>query len=571
MKLRTLLTFCFLTVILLLGLGVGILNEVGMERLARANLQLADQSVREISELTGGLARREMVRLLENSLRRHVSSAGRQLSVLLAGRDTTQAQELRRNAELVSLVRQEIRNTEGQLCGGFMLFDAQLKLVLAGFPPGWADAVESAPSEQLRLLAEAQAGLENGTVTEYITVNRNGQGPQNLLVVASNVSGTGLVLAAEVDTRCYVGPMQQSIRDFQDNTFRSIQTQVRQQAELSQWQLRIFLVGGLGALVLVTVFFMFRFVSAVVRPLMRVQAAVAEVGKGRFEVKVPITGTAEVQALARTVNQLGKSLQRYMENLSEEIAAREAVEAELHAAGAIQQSMLPKDQPPFLDALPLELFAENQATAQVGGDLYDYFPLADGRIAVLIGDVSGKGMTAALFMSMARMVLRISCARAQTPGQALAEANRILCKDNETSLFVTLFLLYYDPAEGRGTFANAGHTAPLLLRGRGESAWLDEPHGTVLGAVAEARFPSASIGLESDDVLLLFTDGVLEARRGKEFFGAQRLEQALIEIRGQSARKICEHLVAAVREFQADRMYDDVTLLVLKRTAGEPE
>jgi sigma-B regulation protein RsbU (phosphoserine phosphatase) len=563
-KLRTLLVISFLVIILLLGLGVAILQEVGMNRLARVHLDAAGGSIRETSQLSMKVARDAMTRQLENSLRRQVRALSEQVSILLSGRNTSSPDALRANAELVSLVQQEIRNVEDRLCGGFVLFGDSFQPVISGHLGTSEFQREAAPPDKkLELLAEAQSGLNSGLV-EGRYRRSAGSEDRQVLLVARHVAGTALVLGAEVDTSLYVAPLENRLQTFAAEAVDNMQDQMERAVALSLLRMRVILLAGLGTLVLVTVFFMFRLVGAISRPLTRVQAAVERVASGHFDTHVPLMGTGEVRSLARTVNELGNRLAEYVDNLKQEVTAREAVEAELRAAGRIQRTLLPDEQP-RLDAASIDLAGVNRATAEVGGDLYDYFELADGKVAVMIGDVSGKGMTAALFMSMARTVLRLSCGRCDEPAEALTEANRLLCGQNDTSLYVTIFLVYYDPATGQGRFANAGHIAPLLRRADGRSQWLEDPHGTVVGVVEEASYVSGGLQMDLGDTLLLYTDGVTEAKRRGEFYGSDRLEDLMGRIGPCSAHDLCLRIAEEVSTFQRDRLNDDVTLVALKR------
>jgi len=258
-------------------------------------------------------------------------------------------------------------------------------------------------------------------------------------------------------------------------------------------------------------------------------------------------------------------IKRFIENLRTETEAKERIQSELRIAHDIQTSMLPRVFPPFPDRTEFEIFALMEPAKEVGGDFYDFFLVDDRHLAVVIGDVSGKGVPAALFMAICKTLLKTEALRGLSPGEILTRVNRTLIPDNETMMFVTVFLLILDVETGEIRYANGGHPPPLITAGPGPSEILDGPTGTVLGAVEGRVFTTASRILKPGDGVFLYTDGMSEAMNADlELFSEVRLRKCLGERSGTSPADLIRHMRDAVRIFAAGTPpSDDITMVAL--------
>ena len=242
---------------------------------------------------------------------------------------------------------------------------------------------------------------------------------------------------------------------------------------------------------------------------------------------------------------------------------RRAVEQELAVARRVQQDLLPK-QP--LTAGDLEVSGMNLPCYAVGGDYFDYYPLSDGRIALAIGDVAGKGVPAALLMSKLQATLRGETSHEVTVPEVPERANRLLMESMEgSSKFVTFFYGALEPDTRRLRYSNAGHNPPYLLRATGQLEQL-ETGGLLLGIFPHARYDEGVVELQPGDVIVLFTDGVTEAEdRHKGQFGEERLIALLHEAHGGDARAIGDRICQEVLKFSKGlQMADDLTVVVVK-------
>jgi sigma-B regulation protein RsbU (phosphoserine phosphatase) len=247
------------------------------------------------------------------------------------------------------------------------------------------------------------------------------------------------------------------------------------------------------------------------------------------------------------------------------------VQRELSIAHLIQQSLLPHGFPPFAGSEALDVAATMQPARNVGGDFYDYFRLDAERLGVVIADVSGKGVPAAIFMAMTRTALKAVALRGEPPGECLKEVNAFLCRENHADMFVTVFYGILNFRTGEFLHSNGGHNPPCLLTSGGEPATLEtEMSGTVLGIFEGACYATCRTSLRAGDTLFLYTDGVTEAmdREGK-MFGLPRLRAFLQGIDPHSAADLIQGVLTAVQEFIAGAAQsDDITALAVRFLGG---
>jgi phosphoserine phosphatase RsbU/P len=269
--------------------------------------------------------------------------------------------------------------------------------------------------------------------------------------------------------------------------------------------------------------------------------------------------------------QVGATLEQ--KKLRDEVRAHlTRLEQELAAARALQMSMVPTEFPPPERGRGVEIFAVMEPAHEVGGDLYDFFFTSDGRLAFLIGDVSGKGVAAAMFMARTVNLLRVICGfmladgKAATPGEIIGRLNGELCAGNTTMTFVTLFFGVLDPPSGALAFCNAGHEPPFRLAA-GHVAPLAGAQGLVLGIDESWAYDSAAMTLTPDETLCLFTDGITEAiDPAQTLFGKDRLAALLAGQTDAPPEALVRCVVAAVNDFaQGAPQADDITALALRR------
>lgn len=242
--------------------------------------------------------------------------------------------------------------------------------------------------------------------------------------------------------------------------------------------------------------------------------------------------------------------------------------ASLQTAQRIQNAMLPTDFAPACAEFQLDLHAFVEPATEVGGDLYDFFALDDDHICLLVGDVSGKGVPAAIFMAMAKTVLRAIADITLSPAEILARANNQLSRDNAEMMFVTLFLVIYNRQTGQLRYADGGHNPPYLVAVDGTVTVIKAQGGTALGVMEDLPYFDGELQMAAGDAVLLYSDGVTEAaNESNGFYGEDRLVECLQRQAGDDAQALNAELLKDVRAFAGEAAQsDDITSLLMRRT-----
>jgi sigma-B regulation protein RsbU (phosphoserine phosphatase) len=324
-------------------------------------------------------------------------------------------------------------------------------------------------------------------------------------------------------------------------------------------------VGGLAVLMLVVVILSHRFT----RPLQALAASAGQMATGDLDAALPPVETRdEVGVLNRAVHEMRDSLKAYIADLRETTAAKERLESELKVARRIQADMLPREKAGG-PGEGYELAATLVPARAVGGDLFHHFRHGS-KVAFLVGDVSGKGVPAALFMARTKTLFEAIGAREEDPGAILVAANHNLCTENEAGMFVTCVCGVLDVESGDLAFALAGHEPPVLAPAEGTVAPLSVEGGRVLGLIEESDYPVNRRRLRDRDAVVLYTDGVSEAQDPEgDFFGVERIVDVIGRHRRDDASAITGGLLEAVRAFSGTTVqYDDITLMTLRYLAS---
>jgi phosphoserine phosphatase RsbU/P len=240
---------------------------------------------------------------------------------------------------------------------------------------------------------------------------------------------------------------------------------------------------------------------------------------------------------------------------------------ELETAARIQQRILKRSFPAFPDRKEFDLYASMNAARQVGGDLYDFFFIDQDRLVFLVGDVSGKGVPAAIYMAVCRTMIRAVASQVVDPGECLRKVNEMLIPESDLTTFVTVFYGVYNTKTGELRYCNGGHNLPYLRRKNGALEMLEDTDGLLLGKIPNIDYGVKKIILEPGDHLLVFTDGVTEAMNmSSEFYEESRLEELLKKTDAPTAESMAKTVLKDVLRFAngADPS-DDITVLDLMR------
>ncbi len=321
-------------------------------------------------------------------------------------------------------------------------------------------------------------------------------------------------------------------------------------------------LGGFVVILLVVVWI----ARSITRPLRALSLAAGQIAEGNLDVPLPpIASRDEVGRLAGSFHHMQASLKKYIRDLSETIASKERIESELKIAHEIQMGILPKVFPPFPDRDEFGLHAVLKPAREVGGDFYDYFFTDHDHLCIAIGDVSDKGVPAALFMSMTKTLIQAKSAQGMAPHEVVSALQGDLVSNNPSMMFVTLFLGILDTRTGEFVYCNAGHNPPYVIRGDGGVVRLEMTGGVALGVVDDFDYRSRSIRLRTGDEVFFYTDGVTEAMDGDgKLFSEARLEELLAKLGPGTESGYLEKIMERLRAFSGSApQSDDITMVHL--------
>jgi sigma-B regulation protein RsbU (phosphoserine phosphatase) len=279
----------------------------------------------------------------------------------------------------------------------------------------------------------------------------------------------------------------------------------------------------------------------------------------------------EIGELSEDVISLAQEVDDYILQIEAITAKEERIGTELALAAQIQTSMLPNRFPAFPERKEFDIYAIMDPAKEVGGDFYDFFLIDEDHLGLVIADVSGKGIPAALFMMVSKIILQ-SCAQlGQSAGEILNKTNEALCSDNQTGMFVTVWVGILEISTGKLTAANAGHEYPYLMR-NGRFELFKDKHGFVIGGMEGTVYREYEIQMEPGDALFVYTDGVPEANdEERNLFGMDRLTEALNRDPEADCRTQIQNVRQAVSGFVKDSdQFDDLTMLCLKYYGPQP-
>ncbi len=320
--------------------------------------------------------------------------------------------------------------------------------------------------------------------------------------------------------------------------------------------------------ILFFVLFTFYFSHFLIKPLAQITHETdhfASYGGQPSDKLLEIKNHDEIGILAHSVHQMEYDICKNMEELKNVTAEKERISTELSVAAKIQSDMLPKDYPPYPDRTDFDLFASMTPAKEVGGDFYDYMLLDDDHLMFTIGDVSGKGVPAALFMGKCKVLIALYTLLGFGPKDILEKTNAQLCKGNDSGLFVTCWLGIFTFSTGELRFANAGHPFPVLYQ-EDKYSFINVKPNFILGGMDGIKYEEHSINLKKGDRIFIYTDGVTEATdSNNQLFGDDRLLAAMSKTKNLSAPDTLKKVREEVNLFVGDaEQFDDLTMLTFE-------
>jgi sigma-B regulation protein RsbU (phosphoserine phosphatase) len=308
-----------------------------------------------------------------------------------------------------------------------------------------------------------------------------------------------------------------------------------------------------------------RIVSKQLRPLSCFARSAHQIADGNFDTALPDIKTEdEMRELHLSFETMQTDLKKYIRNLKDTTSAKEKIESELRIAREIQMGMIPKIFPPFPDIPEIDLFAMLEPAKEVGGDLYDFFLIDDTHLCYAIGDVSGKGVPASLFMAVTRTLLRSIAPNKRSTKTIVEALNSSLAMGNESSMFVTFFIGIINVETGEMSYTNAGHNPPVIMHENGKVEFFEITKDIPLGLFGDFKYTEKNTVLGINDKLFLYTDGITEAENwNEELYSDQRLLDCLSSINdsfdpAEIIMKVARDVVVHVNDYQQS---DDLTMM----------
>lgn len=312
-------------------------------------------------------------------------------------------------------------------------------------------------------------------------------------------------------------------------------------------------------------------------PLQKVINEAARFSRENVRVQKKLTETIrskdEIGDLARSIDEMEDQIAGYVSHLTSITAEEERIRTELSLGARIQSAMLPNIFPPFPERQEFDLFALMDPAKEVGGDFYDFTMIDGDHLYMVIADVSGKGIPAALFMMASRIILLQNVRSGKSPAQALEAANNVICASNREEMFLTVWLGILEISTGKLIAANAGHEYPAMKKPGGKFELIKDKHGFVIGGIEGVKYKEYELQLEPGTRLFVYTDGIPEAtdRRVKQF-GTSCMLTALNENPESSPEMIVQSVCRAVSDFVGDaEQFDDMTMLCLEYNGSVPQ
>ncbi len=351
--------------------------------------------------------------------------------------------------------------------------------------------------------------------------------------------------------------------------------EVRNSEKMFLITLSVFL---LGLTLLLCIIFFLVVNKGVVKPLKKLSSAASEYyaeegseGAKTIFTDLDIRTHDEIEDLSVAMKQMETDMNEYIHNLTAITAEKERIGAELNVATQIQADMLPRIFPPFPDRKEFDIFASMSPAKEVGGDFYDFFLIDDDHLGLVMADVSGKGVPAALFMVITKTLIKNRAQMGGGPAEILRYVNEQLCEGNDAELFVTVWFAILEISTGKGKAANAGHEHPVLCRADGSYDLVKYTHSPAVAVMEGIPFKEHSFELHAGDTLFVYTDGVTEATNAdNQLFGTDRMLEALNKEPDASPQRLLRNVRNGINRFVGSApQFDDITMLALRYFGSE--
>ena len=410
---------------------------------------------------------------------------------------------------------------------------------------------------------EDLANLVSDAMLAKTDVRRLIVGDEGYYMIGAPIGSIGWAIISVFSEDMAAKPVENLRTGFSEIQAGAVAT-YHEKSDASKRMIIILLLGALAVLCTSAIILGKR----IVRPLNRITQRISEISEDNVEFKFEDaykTGD-EIEVLAQSFANISHRTVQYVEEVLRVTAEKERIGTELHMANQIQESMLPSIFPAFPDRPEFDIFASMEPAKEVGGDFYDFFLIDDDHLCMVMADVSGKGVPAALFMMASKIIVQNCAKMGQSASEILAKTNEALCSNNKMEMFVTIWIGILEISTGKVTAANAGHEFPVFKKASGKFEIFKDKHGFVVGGMDGVKYKEYTMQLNPGDKLFVYTDGLPEATDAKErMFGTERMVSTLNEDADRTPKEILKHVREGVQEFVQDaEQFDDLTMLCLE-------
>ncbi|MDD5440195.1 MAG: SpoIIE family protein phosphatase [Candidatus Omnitrophica bacterium] len=339
-------------------------------------------------------------------------------------------------------------------------------------------------------------------------------------------------------------------------------------ADIHKLNAMVFFLGIAGFLFLLMVIILIS--RSITSPILMLHQTTKDIAKGNLDFELPPRRSSdEVGALAEAFLYMRTALKKYIQELTETTASKERMESELRIAHNIQLSLVPKIFPPYPDRPEFDIYAVLDPAKEVGGDFYDFFFVDATHFCIVIGDVVGKGVPAALLMAVTKTLVKTYAVESKSPELVLSKVNKELSEGNTSCMFVSIFIGIFDIKTADLVYSNAGHNPPIIMGKDRKPVFFDIAGATAAGIDETISYKNERLSLSKGDIICMFTDGVTEAfNREKEAFSEERLMSSLAASSGKPLKNIVGDVLGNILSFTGTApQSDDITLLLFKINA----
>ena len=459
----------------------------------------------------------------------------------------------------------EAVNASAENAGFVCILNSDGKVIFSPETEGTFAAVTSEGSRDLRTLGnDALASFIDRSLrekTEMVTIEVDGK---RMCMAGAPIASTGWCLLTLVEESILQQPAEALVSNY-NGILEAAEAKVAGSVSRSQFAI----LSSLLAVMVLAMGSALALARKIVSPLNRMTERLRELKQGdsSFTMEDTFKTGDEIQILAETFADLSSRIRSYIAHITEITAEKQRIGTELALAQKIQTDMLPNIFPPFPERDDMDIYAYMKPAKEVGGDFYDFFLIDEDHLALVMADVSGKGIPAALFMMMSKILLNTNTMLSSSPKDILEKVNEQICRNNDEEMFVTVWLSILTLSTGHMVAANAGHEYPILRKPGGEFEIFKDKHGFVIGGFEGTRYREYEMTLEKGGTLFLYTDGVAEATsEDDELFGTDRMLEALNKEPDADAYHILVNMNKAVNDFVGDApQFDDLTMLAIRR------